>query len=242
VARAAAALRKVFMALRQANQYDALKCVALVAMTIDHLGFFFFPEQDWLRIIGRAAAPIFLVLVGYNHSFRFRYGLLIAAICVTIADGLLLSVWLAPNILWTILLARMALAYAIPRFARHEILIVSIAAVPFTMPILDFGSLALVFALVGYRLRQRRDRFVWIGLSAGLTAFYAYTYGVILHNPSPLDAMLLACVLAVTGLALWHADYRKPISIAARPVALLAAGSLYYYVGHKLVMEVITLL
>lgn len=41
------------------NQNDFLKCVAVITMTIDHIGAVFFPHLLWLRAIGRISFPLF---------------------------------------------------------------------------------------------------------------------------------------------------------------------------------------
>ena len=46
-----------------------LKVIAIVTMTIDHMGYYLFPEYDWLRIIGRIAFPLFAFLCA--ESFRY---------------------------------------------------------------------------------------------------------------------------------------------------------------------------
>lgn len=38
---------------------DFLKLIAFVTMTVDHIGYVFFPHWMWLRIIGRIAFPLF---------------------------------------------------------------------------------------------------------------------------------------------------------------------------------------
>jgi len=53
-----------------------LKLIAMVSMAVDHVGACFFPEQLWLRIIGRIAMPLFAfgVAEGYCHTHdRKRY-------------------------------------------------------------------------------------------------------------------------------------------------------------------------
>lgn len=47
-----------------------LKIIALLAMIIDHIGYLFFPQIIWLRIVGRLAFPIFALFVaeGYTHT------------------------------------------------------------------------------------------------------------------------------------------------------------------------------
>ena len=54
----------------------ALKLIALVAMTVDHIGYFLLPEIDVLRYIGRLAFPIFAYMIGegclHTHDLK-RY-------------------------------------------------------------------------------------------------------------------------------------------------------------------------
>ena len=40
-----------------------LKMIAILAMAIDHIGFLFYPQAIWLRIIGRIAFPIFAFMI-----------------------------------------------------------------------------------------------------------------------------------------------------------------------------------
>jgi len=46
-----------------------LKLIAVLAMVVDHLGYLFFPEQEWMRAIGRIAMPIF----GFAIARGFYY-------------------------------------------------------------------------------------------------------------------------------------------------------------------------
>lgn len=55
-----------------------LKCIAMLTMLIDHVGFVLFPEQMIWRIIGRVAFPLFafLIVQGVLHtSYWKRYGI-----------------------------------------------------------------------------------------------------------------------------------------------------------------------
>lgn len=54
----------------------ALKLIAMVSMVFDHVGDLFFPEQVWMRAVGRLAMPIFSFCIaeGYAHTRnRKRY-------------------------------------------------------------------------------------------------------------------------------------------------------------------------
>lgn len=53
-----------------------LKMIALVAMTIDHMGYLLFPDCEWMRIVGRIAFPIFAFMIAEGCRYtrdRFRY-------------------------------------------------------------------------------------------------------------------------------------------------------------------------
>lgn len=46
-----------------------LKMIALLAMTVDHIGFYLFPDVTILRIIGRVAFPIFAYMIGEGCAY-----------------------------------------------------------------------------------------------------------------------------------------------------------------------------
>ncbi len=49
---------------------NQLKLIAMVTMTIDHIGLVLFPQHLWFRVIGRLAFPIyaFLIAEGCHHT------------------------------------------------------------------------------------------------------------------------------------------------------------------------------
>ena len=54
------------------NLYDYLKIVALITMIIDHIWYYVLPEYSFLRVIWRIAFPIFLFLVWFSWSYKWR--------------------------------------------------------------------------------------------------------------------------------------------------------------------------
>ncbi len=48
----------------------ALKLIAMLSMVLDHVGDNFFPEQVWMRALGRIAMPVFAFCLaeGYSHT------------------------------------------------------------------------------------------------------------------------------------------------------------------------------
>ena len=64
---------------------NQLKIIAAIAMVIDHIGSYLFPQMMLLRIIGRLAYPIFAFMIaeGFEHSKnRRRYMMRMVAMAV----------------------------------------------------------------------------------------------------------------------------------------------------------------
>lgn len=93
-----------------------VKVVAIVAMTIDHLGAVFFPEYLWMRVIGRISMPVFCYFVAEGFMYTSNKG--------KYASRLLLFAFLseipyqmcfwerygaAGNVFWTLLLGMLSL-------------------------------------------------------------------------------------------------------------------------------------
>lgn len=51
-----------------------LKLLAIAAMTVDHIGYLFYPGVSWMRMVGRLTFPImaFLIAEGYRHTHDLR--------------------------------------------------------------------------------------------------------------------------------------------------------------------------
>jgi hypothetical protein len=56
------------------DQSNGLKAVAILFMTIDHVGAILLPNVEWLRFIGRIAFPLFAyqLAIGYIHTGNLR--------------------------------------------------------------------------------------------------------------------------------------------------------------------------
>ncbi len=64
-----------------------LKVLACLFMLVDHVGFAFFPEQEWMRIVGRIAYPLFAFFIAEgcrytkNKHRRFLSVFVLGVIC-----------------------------------------------------------------------------------------------------------------------------------------------------------------
>lgn len=109
------------------QQSDFLKLIALIAMAIDHIGLYLFPEIEELRIIGRIAFPIFAyqLTVGYSmtSSKRNYFNRLVAVGVVSQIPHHFLSNEFQLNILFTLALGILAL-YSIDKKKYYYLLLI----------------------------------------------------------------------------------------------------------------------
>ena len=68
------------MAKLNGNQ---LKLIAMVTMTIDHIGCFLFPSVLWLRLVGRLAMPIYAYFIAEGCRYTRNIAKYLATIAVT---------------------------------------------------------------------------------------------------------------------------------------------------------------
>lgn len=68
----------------ESNYQDFLKTIAIITMVIDHLGLYFFPEYEIMRVIGRVSMPIFCFFVGYNFHKKPKIKILVVGVVLHI--------------------------------------------------------------------------------------------------------------------------------------------------------------
>ena len=69
----------------------ALKCIGLVTMTVDHIGYILFPNVILLRVVGRLAYPIFAYLIAEGctysrHKAKYFLSVLVTGLLCSIAS------------------------------------------------------------------------------------------------------------------------------------------------------------
>ena len=146
------------------TSYDLLKTFAIILMVIDHLGFFFFPHIEELRLIGRLSAPIWFFLIGYARTRKLELRLwiwgavlLFGGMWIRQGHGLL-----PLNILFDFLLIRAILEVVMVRAVRNfETLfgmfwLFALLALP-SIFFLEYGTFGVLFAMMGYLARNRAN-------------------------------------------------------------------------------------
>jgi len=148
------------------EQSDALKLVAIISMTVDHVGAILLPNVVWLRLVGRVAFPLFAyqLAAGYVHTRNLsryvrRLALwgLIAQPIYMIAFGVRL--W-SLNIFATLLLGLLAMWGWDHRRWWVVALALSVTLIQLWLPTVgpDYGLYGVLLCLTSFVLFQHRER------------------------------------------------------------------------------------
>src|SRR5690606_7271929 len=91
------------------TSHDVVKLVAILLMFIDHIGFFFAPDQLWWRAVGRMSFPLFFFLAGYARPGRMDPVLIGLAVWMIALDAFTFNPIFPFNALVSIVVARYAI-------------------------------------------------------------------------------------------------------------------------------------
>lgn len=246
------------------TRYDVLKSFALITMLIDHLGYYFMPDNPWPRIPGRLSFPIWLFLIGYAKSRSIDKKLIIGATLLIIAD-LVFGMTLVPlNILWVIIAVRLCLNPITRLIGQSEALLFGVMGGlcilhPYISFIGEYGSLAVLMAMAGY---YRRHSFGTQPIIAVFFAVLTFAYYIFAEqqamNFTAIQTILMTIGLGGVFAALWFylpepkekpqtdlTTHNDPTPVAIhrpwlrRAFQFMGRNTLEIYVAHLLVFKLI---
>lgn len=149
-----------------------LKVLALVFMLIDHMGVVLFPYSQEMRVLGRIAFPLYawcLVVGSVKTRSPLKYGLRLLGLALISQPLYMMALrhtWTDFSILFTLLIALIAISGIRAHFLGSEIWVPALCYLLLGFVKVDYGWKGLTFILVLYGARQNR---------AGLiSAFLAY--------------------------------------------------------------------
>lgn len=239
------------------NTHDALKFLAVVIMTIDHLGAYLYPEMLWFRAIGRITFPVWFFLVGYSKSQKFdTYFILLAVFVQYVHIGTFYPVF-PMNALFSIIVCRFFIRALMAKdslfILRVGLALVFVGFIPLaydgSAKLFEYGIIALQYALMGRIIRMRNDgenvdsRFAWV-----YTALICFYFVFIQMATFELNNNHVVFVAVGTSIVMMYlGNYRlKPVaclsSLGGVSVAIkfLSRYSLEYYALHRPLMQVIS--
>lgn len=238
-----------------ATTTDLLKFAALVLVVVDHYGLLFDEDENWWRVPGRLAAPVFFFLIGFARTRGTPTSWLLWGAVLTAADyatsGSIAEV--SPNILLNFALLRSLVLPAVERWVvpqpwRLAVLAFLLAAlIDPSDRVLEYGTEGWLWALFGLLHRtapaepSRAAPLTRTGVAA--VAGTAYVLREIHdHAFNLVQATLLAAM--VVGLSLLLGRFRR-VELAPQPPEPLAAllrfcgtRSLEIYAVTLLVMQI----
>ena len=164
------------------TSYDFLKTAALLLMIVDHIGYYFYPDDMWWRAVGRMSAPIWLFLIGYAKSRDFSGRMWVAIAILTLCNWAVGQAILPLTILVTMLIARALIDPLMERLNRHREALWPISFMLFagtlvTFMLFEYGSEAMLLVMFGYMVRNpdkfpmKRADLMFFGFAAMLAHF-----------------------------------------------------------------------
>jgi hypothetical protein len=214
-----------------ARKYDQgrelLKWIAIITMTVDHVGLILFPEYTVLRIIGRIAFPLFayLLVLGMRSTHNLRgyfnrllFFALVSQVPYALANGI--QPWEKMNIFFTLALG-LIMVYFIER-----------SSVAFVIPLIvsvlvqvDYGvygtATVLLLYLMGRDWKMGASIFVLINLVLAVSGAWYQPFAIfalpliLLHDRGKLT-------LSGTEGQVKHPRFRKYFFYAYYPLHLMA--------------------
>ncbi len=145
---------------RNLTSYDFLKMAAVLLMIVDHIGFYFFPEVEEFRAIGRWCVPIWFFLIGYANSRDLGGPLWIAAGVLIVGDVIAGMTLFPLSIIATIIVVRVLLNILMD-FAmesRQNFWTLCVILMFLILPsifIFEYGAEGFLLAMMGYLLRRQ---------------------------------------------------------------------------------------
>lgn len=226
--------------------HDALKALAILAMVVDHVGKFFFPEEELFRVIGRTAFPMFFFLIGYARSTRISGELVFWAGLMVTADIWQFYPVFSTNILVTVITVRLFFRLY-ERFGWAEVplwqlyLVLMIWWFPAKV-LFEYGTVAMLWALCGHLVREgRRDgaallfmaltQVTYIALEQAAFAFSLPLLGIFMVLMTVMGALLYRYQLKTLdnlGQGRWQAA-----------VKFISRYSLALYAIHYLIFQTV---
>lgn len=144
------------------TSYDLLKTLAVLLMLVDHVGHYFFEDQDFLRVLGRLCVPVWFFLIGYARSRDIGPRLWIGMI-VLVGASAVSGMGIVPvNILGTMLIIRLAIDPVMEktRQSAQALWQISVILLLLSFPtsyLFEYGTLGIIMAMFGWLVRHQNE-------------------------------------------------------------------------------------
>lgn len=237
---------------KEITSYDVLKAVAVLLMIVDHIGYYFYPDEQWFRVVGRMCVPIWFFLVGYARSRDFSPILWVGG-GILIVSNFVVGMGVLPlNILFTIVFVRVVLDHVFLRMLKSRIdafmgwLTLMLVLLP-TYFLFEYGTAALILAFIGYIARNKdilKKEYGFYGVRSHVWVFgsaFAFFVSQVLFMGyfSPIQYACLFGGLTSMSWGLYCHFEPKTFTTKSYLVSFLGRYTLEIYVVHLMLFKVI---
>lgn len=173
----------------------ALKIIACICMLIDHVGAILYPNEMWLRAVGRIAFPIFcyLIVEGYVHTRNVRkYAIrlfifaLISEIPFDLAFNNRLLYFKSQNVFFTLFIGLIAI-YVQNKLEDRiclRYLVILLLVIVAALLMTDYSSIGVLIILFMYVYRGSRVKSIFVVAILMIFGFGAFElYGLLAFIP-----------------------------------------------------------
>jgi peptidoglycan/LPS O-acetylase OafA/YrhL len=143
---------------------DWLKAAGIVLVLVDHYGYFLVEDELWWSAFGRLAAPIFFFLLGFAQTRTVPLRWIWLGVVLTLLESWNAGwTWVAPNILLSLALIRIARPYVQILVQRNGwagfflVVLGLLVVLPIASKLVDYGSEGWLWALFGLCQRMYVD-------------------------------------------------------------------------------------
>lgn len=128
--------------------------IAMVTMLIDHIGAVFFPNEAWIRCIGRIAMPIYTygIVQGHRYTRNYKKYLLRLVILAIISQPFYMKLFETTdlNMIFTLIICLILLKYHEKTSGILKYVIIAIVAIYVQLFKCTYGMYAIVLAFIYY--------------------------------------------------------------------------------------------
>ena len=238
------------------TSYDLLKTLALLLMFVDHAGHFFYPEEEWFRVIGRLSVPIWFFLIGFADTRRVQSAIWVGGLLVmlsTIVSGYYI---LPLNILFSLALARLCVdRLMVGALQSYEsfagmFFLLFFATFPSVM-LFEYGAMGVMFTVFGYLRRHKEGLTIkplaLYGFLTAIALFYVVFSGVAIPQLSAEQMYVLTGGMAGLMVILFFfrgcvfSNIPKRFNWFFWPIKIMGRHTLLIYVMHLVALNLIML-
>lgn len=238
--------------IKNLTAYD-LFALTVVIMIFGHIAYYFYPDDNILRIPDRIMVPVFLVSIGYN-SGRKLTSLLIIGACLMTYMHFLLTEEIHGNVLLTYILVRIILQPIInfslkSKYHFWGTYLILLFLAPILENYTDYGSLSIIMAMAGWINKNRSE--VPQEISTPKVFFYAayfaflfwvnifYKFSIPMIIIFALGNAIIFWILYNFKTLLLNSIKRRPKDPIEKICSVLGHKSLEIYLLHMIIFQLV---